>query len=451
MAGREDKPHQWIKSERIGRVTLYLSERSSKWQMYWTVEANGGAKGVATKKRRHQFFKSTGETDVSLARFVAVGLNKELFKCEHFPELQESHHQPALFKPLIAEFEAYLHELGRGYDHRKNMSGRLGYLAEWMALQGLKLVGDVTPDLLREFTVHLKEARSLTASTINHYLDAAHNFFGYVIFKRRLLSGLNPAACGRQAQLERLPNRRLPAPTIQPAQVNAMIAKAERHHDRQVVNLIVFICEGGFRFQELQFLQVRDIDLEQRAIIVDMKRPDLDKVRPELRRRCMTPDGLWLPKTRASRRPVHITDRLANVIGTMDLGAPSAWVFRNSAGNQVAGNKTLQRLKRYALEAEVLVETRPHTAHPWSLIRWHWLRHYHRTRAHVSKIRREVSKVAMGHAGDAIHDHYRGLDTFAFHEEYAKFDSGIDDSLLGVGSSLVPVLVPDVTRCQSAG
>jgi hypothetical protein len=57
----------------------------------------------------------------------------------------------------------------------------------------------------------------------------------------------------------------------------------------------------------------------------------------------------------------------------------------------------------------------------------------------------------MGHAGDAIHDHYRGLDTFAFHEEYAKFDSGIDDSLIGVGSSLVPVLVPDVTRCQSAG
>ena len=113
-----------------------------------------------------------------------------------------------------------------------------------------------------------------------------------------------------------------------------------------------------------------------------------------------------------------ITDRLANVIGTMHLGVPSDWVFRNLAGNQVAGNKTLQRLKRYALEAEVLVETRPHTA---SLIRWHWLRHYHRTRAHVRKIRREVSKVTMGYAGDAIHDHYRGLDTFAFHEEYAKY------------------------------
>lgn len=42
----------------------------------------------------------------------------------------------------------------------------------------------------------------------------------------------------------------------------------------------------------------------------------------------------------------------------------------------------------------------------------------------------EVSKVAMGYAADAIHDHYRGLDAFAFHEEHAKLDTGIDDSLL---------------------
>ena len=114
----------------------------------------------------------------------------------------------------------------------------------------------------------------------------------------------------------------------------------------------------------------------------------------------------------------------------MGLGDPSDWLFLNQAGRQVAQNKTLQLLKAYALEAEVLVEANPRTGKPWSLIRWHWLRHYHRTRAHVSKIRREVSKLAMGHAADPIHDHYRGLDRFAFHEEYAKFDSGLDDRLL---------------------
>jgi len=319
MARREDKAHQWIKSERLGRVTLYLSERSSKWQMYWTEDENGCLKDVATKKRRRQFFKSTGETDLSLARLVAAEKNKELLKREHFPELQQPRRGPTLLEPLIDDFESYLKDLGRGYDHRKNMSGRLTCLADWMAPKGLRLVGDVTPDLLREFTEHLRGKRKLAASTVNHYVDAVHNFFGYVIFKRRLLSGLNPAACGRQAQLERLPNPSLPAPTIQPAQVNAIIAKAKEQGDRQIVELVVFICEGGFRFQELQFLQVGDIDLEQRCITVDVKRPDLNKVRPELQRRCMTAEGLWVPKTRASRRPVHITDRLASVIKLMHL------------------------------------------------------------------------------------------------------------------------------------
>jgi hypothetical protein len=73
---------------------------------------------------------------------------------------------------------------------------------------------------------------------------------------------------------------------------------------------------------------------------------------------------------------------------------------------------------------------RPGFSRPRSLLRWHWLRHYHRTRADVSQIRREVSKVAMGHAADPIYDHYRGLDRFAFHAEYAEFESGIDDALL---------------------
>ena len=204
----------------------------------------------------------------------------------------------------------------------------------------------------------------------------------------------------------------------------------KEHNDTQIVNLVVFVCDGGFRFQELQFLQVGDVDLARREITLDVKRPDLRKVRPELQRRCLTLDGLWIPKSQAGRRPIHVTDRMLLVIRSMGLGDPSDWVFVNSAGSQIAQNKTLLKLKAYALQAGVLVESNPRTGRPWSAIKWHWLRHYHRTRAHVSGIRREVSKLAMGHAGDAIHDHYRGVDPDAFHAEYAKFDSGIDAGLL---------------------
>ena len=78
----------------------------------------------------------------------------------------------------------------------------------------------------------------------------------------------------------------------------------------------------------------------------------------------------------------------------------------------------------------MLVETNPRTKKPWSTIRRQWLRHDHRTRAHISEARREVSDLAMGHAPDAIHDHYRGVDVTEFHAEYDKCDSGIGASLV---------------------
>ncbi len=429
MARKETERGRWTTSERVGQVTLFLSGRSSRWQMCWVERPNGQPNGIGRQRLR---FRTTGETDVSLARVIAHRMNEDLIKRRLFPEMECGDAKQVPFKPLVKEFADYLTELGRSYDHVKNIRGRLNYLVQWMKRRDLRFVNDVSAAVLREFATHLRVDRGLTPSTVNHYVDAAHNCFGYVIFKKRLMNGPNPAACGRQAQLERIPNRRTPPPVIRPEQINAIMGVAIKHRDYLIARMLVFMCEGGFRLQELQFLHAGDIDLENRTIRVDIKRPDPKTVRPELRKRCMTRDGLWLPKSRAGRRPLHITDRLAAVIRAMKLGDATNWVFVNKAGNQVAGNKTLERLKRYALEAGVLVDKHPRTGELWSLIRWHWLRHYHRTRAHVSKIRREVSKIAMGHAADPIHDHYRGLDTFAFHEEYAKFDSGIDDSLIGV-------------------
>ena len=429
MARKEERSHRWTKSERVGEVTLFVTRRSPYWQMYWEIEvpSPNGHPGRGRSSRKGAS-RSTGETDLAFARLVAGRKSEELFRGRHYPE--ERQPQRTRLGPVIDEFIAYIETLDRSHDYVAKLRGRLSCLQSWMEKRRLVLVQDINPSLLQKFQTYLRDERCVTATTANHYLDAVHNFCGYVIFKRKLMPGPNPAATGRQAELDRLPRRTLPPPTIYPDQVNAVIEVAANHFDTQIVNLITFVCEGGFRFQELQFLQVGDINLQEREIILDIKRPDPERVRPELRKRCITAAGLWIPKMRAARRPVHITDRLLRTINSMGLGQASDWVFLNSAGNQIAGNKTLQRLKRYALEAKVLVDKHPETGEPWSQLRWHWLRHYHRTRAHVSKIRREVSKLAMGHAADQIHDHYRGLDRFAFHAEYAKFESGIDDTLL---------------------
>ena len=432
MARKEKQSGKWIKSERVGNVTLFLTKRSPFWWMYWTEGDYPSVRDSSRKtgRRPRERFKSTRETDLALARLMATRKNDELFKQRAFPETVERKCRHDPIESVIVDFVAYLQNLDRSHDYIRNIKSRLLYLAQWMSHRELSNVQDVTPRVLSQFAKDLRDTRKVKAATINDYLDAVHCFFGYVIFKRRLVTGPNPAATGRQAELDRFPENTARPPTIYPDQINAIIEVANKHFDRQIANLVVFVCEGGFRFQELQFLQVGDINLAGREIVLDVKRPNLTRVRPELQRRCLSADGLWIPKSRAGRRPVHVTDRLATVIQRMGLGEPSDWVFVNQAGNQIAENKTLQRLKKYALEGDVLVETHPSTGKPWSRIKWHWLRHFHRTRAHACKIRRDVSKVAMGHAGDSIHDHYRGLDSFVFHEEYEKFDSGIDDALL---------------------
>ncbi|MGD8450916.1 MAG: tyrosine-type recombinase/integrase [Phycisphaerae bacterium] len=423
MARKEDRTNRWIKSERVGEVTLFRTSRSPYWQMYWT-ESVSGQHGPRIKQQQ----RSTRETDIGLARQVASRQSEALYRRKHYPERERERKRTPL-RPIVEDFVQYLETLGRSHGHISKLKGRLHCLADWLERRQVINVQDVSATLLRDFQSHLRSVRNVGPATVNHYIAGIHNFYGYAIYKRKLLDGPNPAATGRQAELDKLPTRSVPPPTIYPDQVNAVIQVARKHNDTQIANLIAFVCEGGFRFQEMQFLQVGDINVAEREIILEVKRPDPHRVRAELRRTCLTEDGLWIPKTPAARRPIHITDRLARVIGAMGLGDASDWVFMNQAGNQISENKTLSLLKRYALEAKVLVDAHPKTGKPWSLLKWHWLRHYHRTRAHVSRIRREVSKLAMGHAADPIHDHYRGLDRYAFHEEYEKFDSGIDDAL----------------------
>jgi integrase len=176
-----------------------------------------------------------------------------------------------------------------------------------MDRRGLRFVDDVTPALLREFVAYLRAERQVKAATANDYLDAVHNFFRYVIRKRKLHPGPNPAATGRDEELDRLSEDEdsVPCPDISPNHINPIIEVARNHRDWQIMNLIVFFCEGGFRFQDVQFLTVGDICLENRLIEVDRKVVDVSRVRPELRKRCLEPGGIWRPKTQASRRPVR--------------------------------------------------------------------------------------------------------------------------------------------------
>ena len=308
MARKEDRSNRWIKSERVGEVTLFRTSRSPYWQMYWT-ESVSGQHGPRIKQQQ----QSTRETDIGLARQVASRQSEALYRRKHYPERERERKRTPL-RPIIEDFLQYLETLGRSHGHISKLKGRLHCLADWLEKRQVINVQDVNAALLRDFQSHLRSVRNVCPATVNHYVAGIHNFYGYAIYKRKLLDGPNPAATGRQAELDKLPTRSVPPPTIYPDQVNAVIEVARKHNDTQIANLIAFVCEGGFRFQELQFLQVGDINLEEREIILDVKKPDPHRVRAELRRTCLTAEGLWIPKTPAARRPIHITNRLARVI-----------------------------------------------------------------------------------------------------------------------------------------
>lgn len=43
----------------------------------------------------------------------------------------------------------------------------------------------------------------------------------------------------------------------------------------------------------------------------------------------------------------------------------------NQASIQISENKSLDRLRRYALQAKVRADKQPRTDKPWSLLKWH--------------------------------------------------------------------------------
>ena len=85
------KDGKWIKSERAGSVTVFLTRRSPYWQMYWIEGECAGRSGRLRPKERH---KSTRETDLALARVMASRKNEDLYKQREFPDEQEKASHP---------------------------------------------------------------------------------------------------------------------------------------------------------------------------------------------------------------------------------------------------------------------------------------------------------------------------------------------------------------------
>ena len=111
MARRENR---WIKSERVGEVTLFVTVRSPYWRLYWI---DGCRTTKSGKRRPKEFWKSTRETDLSLARVMASRKNEELYKQRQFPaEHKRTHRQRHVLREITDFFFARIVYIGQ-FEH----------------------------------------------------------------------------------------------------------------------------------------------------------------------------------------------------------------------------------------------------------------------------------------------------------------------------------------------
>ena len=192
MARKESKRNRWLETDRAGGVTLYRTARSPYWWMYWTGPNDPGDESKR-RSRPREFVKSTRETDLRLARVVAAQKNEKLFTQQRYPDLEKPAEVPVLFRPQIAAFVEYLEKLGRSHEYIRKLKSRLSCLADWMQARSLTKLQDISPQLLQRFSAYLLDEHKLTNASVNHYVTAIHNFYGFVAFKRQLVSGTNPA------------------------------------------------------------------------------------------------------------------------------------------------------------------------------------------------------------------------------------------------------------------
>lgn len=134
----------------------------------------------------------------------------------------------------------------------------VGALVYQLHLQGVELVADVTPDLLRAYLVEL-QGRGLAATTVHHHASAARTLFLFLEYEGRL-PGDNPM---RRVRMPRLPKELLPSLTTE--DVHKLLAGCDTERDRA---LILFLLDTGVRAMECAALNVGDVDMTTGAVMV---------------------------------------------------------------------------------------------------------------------------------------------------------------------------------------
>lgn len=197
-----------------------------------------------------------------------------------------------------------------------------GFIAERHSTDPTRVtVEQVDATLMRSFLVHLEEERGNSISTRNQRLAALHSLF-------RFIGRLVPELVDHAAQIQAIPLRRTPTPTIpylDKHEMDALLAVPDRRRaqGRRDYALLLFLYNTGARAPEAAELTVADLSLRTSPAA---------RFHGKGRKIRMCP--LWARTTKILR----------DMLGARLDGPPEAPVFLNVRG---------QRITRHGLHALV--------------------------------------------------------------------------------------------------
>ena len=153
----------------------------------------------------------------------------------------------------------------------------------------------------------------------------------------------------------------MPKPVYTRAERNALVAEAERRGDILIRDLIILFAHTGLRFKE-------GAELTPASLRCDGRRPSIVVRAVERgRRQQRGRREIWSPKHSIEVKCIPMTAEVERMMRKRSRRC-KGYLFQNRAGNKIAGNKTLERLKALFPAVDIDLKTRP--------LNWHSFRRY---------------------------------------------------------------------------
>jgi site-specific recombinase XerD len=193
----------------------------------------------------------------------------------------------------------------------------VGALADWLTQRKVTNLAAVSPSLLREYLVDLRE-RGLGDRTIHHHASASRAFFNFCAEEE--LIEVSPML---RVRMPRLPKEILPA--LSAADVLAILAACENDRDTAI---ILVLLDTGCRLAEFIGLRVGHVDLTADTVMIRQGKGKKDRITfigPQAKRalrkylttrpNAQPGEALWLTEDNSRPLTLHGMQRLLQRIG----------------------------------------------------------------------------------------------------------------------------------------